>query len=57
MYVLQKVKFYNIQDSKGPEGMIEANYYVYSDDGKFMVIIPDGTVKKENEIIKTIFDE
>lgn len=23
-----------------------ANYYVYSDDGKFMVIIPDGTVKK-----------
>lgn len=51
------VKFYNIQDNSGPEGMVYANYFVYSDDGKFMVIIPDETAKNLNEIIKVIFDE
>lgn len=51
------VHFYNIQDYNGPEGMIYANYFVYSEDGKFMVIIPAENSKGVNEIIKTIFDE
>lgn len=52
-----KVKFYNIQDNGGPEGMVYANTFVYSDDGKFMVILPDCVGKDINEMIKTIFDE
>lgn len=51
------VKFYNIQDFNGPEGMIYAYTFVYSDDGKFMVILPDCVSKNTNEIIKIIFDE
>lgn len=52
-----KAHFYNIQDNSGPEGMITAYYFVYSNDGKFMIVIPDSNSETTNEIIKTIFDE
>lgn len=52
-----KVKFCNIKDFNGPEGMVSEYIFVYSEDGKFMVILPGGVSKDTNEMIKIIFDE
>lgn len=52
-----RTTFYNIQDNSGPEGMIMESYFVYSEDGKFMIIIPSGAAENVNEMIKTVFGE
>lgn len=49
--------FYHIEDSNGPEGMVSVYIFVYSDDGKFIVILPGNNYEGTNEMIKTLFDE